>query len=235
MSRLEEVKDRLKALASRLSDLIQESEAYAKLQDRYQSLSAGSQRLVWIVSIFIVTFMILSYPLLQISNSQLLITTFEEKRSLIRDLFKTYRESSGQASIPVSPSRENLKNAVETILTAANLIPEQRVGLIQSTPEGKLIPASLTSHVLEVKLAKLNLKQIVDIGTSIAAISESVKMKDMLIAAHSQDTRYYDVTYKLYALNVPEPIPEAVPEIEIKPKKGSNLKKDQKNLEDSDK
>ena len=234
MSRIEEVKDQLKALVSRLGDIIQESESYAKLQDRYQSLSAGSQRLVWVAGVLVVAFIIFSYPLLQISNSQVLMTSFEEKRSLIRDLFKTYRESSGQASIPVSPSHETLKNTVETILTAANLIPEQRVGLIQSTPEGKLIPAGLISHVLEVKLAKLNLKQIVDIGTSIAAISESVKMKDMLMAAHSQDTRYYDVTYKLYALNVPEPTPEAAPEIEIKPKKGSP-KKDSEKLEDSDK
>lgn len=234
MSRIEEIKDQLKATFSRVGDAIQESESYAKLQDRYQSLSAGSQRLVWIVGILIITFMVFSYPLLQISNSQVLITSFEEKRSLIRDLFKTYRESSGQASIPVSPSAENLKNAVETILTVANLIPEQRVGIIQGTPEGKLIPASLISHVIDVKLAKLNLKQIVDIGTSIAAISESVKLKDMLIAANTKDTRYYDVTYKLYALNVPEPTLEAAPEIEIKPKKDSALKKEIKKSEESE-
>ncbi len=234
MSRLEEIKDQLKATLSRVWDVIQESESYAKLQDRYQTLNAGSQRLVWIVGILLITFVIFSYPLLQISNSQVLINSFEEKRSLIRDLFKTYRESSGQAGIPVSPTNENLKNAVETILTVANLIPEQRVGIIQASPEGKLIPASLVSHVLEVKLAKLNLKQIVDIGTSIAAISESVKLKDMLIAAHANDTRYYDVTYKLYALNVPEPTLEAAPEVEMKPKKDSTVKKESQKSEESE-
>ena len=234
MSRIEEIKDQLKATVSRAGDIIQESETYTKLQDRYQSLSAGSQRLVWIIGVMVIAFIIFSFPLMLISNSQVLITTFEEKRSLIRDLFKTYRESSGQASIPVSPTSENLKNAVETILTVANLIPEQRIGIIQGSAEGKLIPASLISHVLDVKLAKLNLKQIVDIGTSIAAISESVKMKDMLIAAHASDTRYYDVTYKLYALNVPEPTLEAAPEIDIKPKKDSTIKKETQNSEESE-
>ncbi len=234
MSRLEEIKDQLKAAVTRVSTLIQESETYAKFQDRYQSLSSSSQRAVWILGLFLVSFIIFSYPLMQITNSQNVITSFEEKRSLIRDLFRTYRESSGQANVPVPPSIESLKMTVESILTAANLIPEQRVGLIQGTPEGKLIPNSLVKHVLEVKLAKLNLKQIVDIGTSIAAISESIKMKDLIIAAHAKDTRYFDVTYKLYALNVPEPTIEAPPEIEIKPKKATTQKKDSKS-EDSEK
>ncbi len=227
MSQLEDLKDRIKAATTRIGEQIQESEAYAKMQDRYQSLSAGGQRLVWILSSVVVALMILFYPLSQITTSQDLITSFEEKRLLIRDLFKTYRDSSGQSSVQVPPPQDTLRNAVETILTVANLIPEQRVGIIQGTPEGRLIPASLVSHVLEVKLAKLNLKQIVDIGTSITGISDSVKMKDLVIAAHAQDTRYYDVTYKLYSLNVPEPTPELSPEPEPK-KKNSNSDSNEK-------
>lgn len=227
MSQLEDLKDRIKAATTRIGEQIQESEAYAKMQDRYQSLSAVGQRLVWILSSAVVALMILFYPLSQIATSQDLISSFEEKRSLIRDLFKTYRDSSGQSSVAVPPPQDTLRNAVETILTVANLIPEQRVGIIQGAPEGRLIPASLVSHVLEVKLAKLNLKQIVDIGTSITGISDSVKMKDLIIAAHAQDTRYYDVTYKLYSLNVPEPTPELPPELEPK-KKNSNSDASQK-------
>ena len=228
MSQLEDLKDRVKATATRIGEQIQESEAYAKMQDRYQSLSSTGQRLVWIVSVLVVALVILFYPLSKITTSQDLITSFEEKRSLIRDLFKTYRESSGQSSVQVPPPQDTLRNAVETILTVANLIPEQRVGMIQGAPEGRLIPASLVSHVLEVKLAKLNLKQIVDIGTSITGISDSVKMKDMIIAAHAQDTRYYDVTYKLYSLNVPEPTQELPPEPEPKKKNTNSNPADKK-------
>ena len=121
----------------------------------------------------------------------------------------------------VPPQFESLKASIESILNGANLIPEQRVGILETSVEGRLIPQTLVTHVLEIKLAKLNLKQIVDIGTSIAGISESVKMKDLIIAAHPKDTRYFDVAYKLYSLNVPEAAPELPPEIDIKPKKGT--------------
>ncbi len=225
MSRLEDLKEKVKSTALRIGQSIQETEAYNKLNDRYQSLSANSQKVLWLAGSFLIAAIILFYPLGKLSDSQSLITAFEEKRALIRELFRTYRESSGQSIVAVPPRLETLKAAVETILTTANLIPEQKVGILQSSPEGRLIPASLVNNVLEIKLAKLNLKQIVDIGTSIVGISDSVKMKDLIIAAHAQDTRYFDVTYKLYSLNVPELLPEAPPEIEVKPKKGSSSSK----------
>ncbi|MBC7464972.1 MAG: hypothetical protein H7256_03180 [Bdellovibrio sp.] len=221
MSRLDELKDQLKATGQRIGTAIQETEGYQKLQDHYQSLNPSSQKMAWVGGIVLAAGLVLFYPLSQISNSQALMVSFEEKRNLIRDLFKTYRESSAQASIPVPPAVEILKSSIDTIINGANLLPEQRVGTIESTVEGRLIPQSLVSHVLEVKLAKLNLKQIVDIGTSITGISPSVKMKDLVITAHSTDTRYFDVTYKLYSLNVPEPTPEPLPEPEIKTKKGN--------------
>lgn len=231
MSRLEELQEQLKSLGQRIATSVQETEGYQKLQDRYQSLNPSSQKLVWVGGSILVAGIILFYPLSQISNSQSLMTTFEDRRALIRDLFKTYRESSAQASIPVPPAFETLKASVESIISGANLLPEQKVGNIESSAEGHLIPQNLVTHVLEVKLAKLNLKQIVDIGTSIAGISSSVKMKDLMISAHPADTRYFDVTYKLYSLNVPQPIPEPPPEIDIKPKKGSAKKTDEEKTE----
>lgn len=221
MSRMEDLTEKLKALSQRVINLIQESEAYSKMQDRYQSLSTGGQKALLTAATLFVLFLILFYPLSNISQSQNLIATFEEKRALIRDLFKTYRESSGQTNVAVPPQFESLKASIDSILNGANLIPEQRVGIIETSVEGRLIPQTLVTHVLEIKLAKLNLKQIVDIGTSIAGISESVKMKDLTIAAHPKDTRYFDVAYKLYSLNVPEAAPEPPPEIDLKPKKGT--------------
>lgn len=232
MSRLDEIKEQLKATGTRLSDKIQESESYAKLQDRYQTLSPSGQKFVWLGGAALAALIILFFPFSQLSTSQEMISSFEEKRSLIRDLFKTYRESSGSAAISPPPPMPTLRNQIESVLTVANLIPEQRVGILEIQPEGKLIPASLVSGALEIKLAKLNIKQIVDIGASLVAISESVKMNDLIMMAHAKDTRYYDVTFKLYALKVPEPPAEAPPEPEVRPKKGTS--KPTESGEDSD-
>lgn len=222
MSQMDDLKEQLKASFSKIGSKIQESPSYSQAQDRYESLSPSGQKLVWVAGTIFVLFVLLFYPLSNLSTSQASLSLFEEKRNLIRELFRTYREASSAPSVAIPPNYEALKASINAVLTKADLLPEQNLGVIESSIEGKLIPQSLVAHALEVKLAKLNLKQIVDIGSSLVAISESVKMKDLSMRAHPQDTRYYDITFKLYSLNVPEPTPEAPPEIEPK----NNKKKD---------
>ncbi|MBC7419499.1 MAG: hypothetical protein H7328_02110 [Bdellovibrio sp.] len=225
MSALGNIAEQLKATGSRLGQQIQESPAYTQLQERYQSMEPRAQKISLFSGAALGLFMILFYPLSLFFASQNTMTIYEQKRTLMRDLFRTYRESSGQSNVTVPPPYETLKAAIDNIITQASLLPEQNIGMIESSAEGKLIPQNLVTHVLEVKLAKLNIKQIVDIGSSIVGISESVKLKDMIISAHAQDTRYFDVTFKLYSLNVPEPTIEAPPEIE-KPVRGTKKAKD---------
>lgn len=230
MSALENIADQFKSLGARLRQQIQESATYTQALERYQSLEPRAQKITLASALAVVLFIILFYPLSLFFTSQQAMTVYEEKRTLMRDLFRTYRESSAQPSISMPPGFETLKASVNTIIQNASLLPEQMVGVIEGGAEGKLIPANLVSHVLEVKLAKLNIKQIVDIGSSMVAISESVKMKDLMITAHPQDTRYFDVTFKLYALNVPAPQVELPPEAE-KPQKKKTKKE---NSEGSD-
>lgn len=229
MSRLDDIKEQLKGVAQSLGQKIQESPAYVQWQDRYQTMSPSSQKLVRMGAVLSFIFFLVFYPMSLFFTSQETIASFEEKRNLIRELFKTYRESSARPNISVPPSIESLKASINSILTTADLTPEQNSGVIEGVVEGKLIPSALVNHMLEVRLAKLNIKQIVDIGASIVGISDSVKMKDMSISAHAADPRYFDVSFKLYALNVPEPTPEPPPEPEPKSKKGSNsIKEDSK-------
>ncbi len=214
MSALENIIDQFKSLGTRIGQQVQESSTYTQLQERYQSMEPRGQKLTWIAGLGVLLFVLFFYPLSLYFSSQESMQTYEEKRALMRDLFRTYRESSGQASVAMPPPTDTLRAAINSIITSASLLPEQNVGMINSSVEGKLIPAALVSSVLEVKFAKLNIKQIVDIGSSIVGISESVKMKDLIISAHPQDTRYFDVTFKLYSLNVPAPPIELPPEPE---------------------
>ena len=225
MSQLDDLKERLKATAQNLGQKIQESQAYIQLQDRYQTLTPSSQKLARAAAVLLVILLLVFYPLSLFFSSQGSINAFEEKRSLIRELFKTYRESSARLNIPVPPSIDGFKSSVSGLLTQADLTPEQTNGVVDIRDEGKLIPPGLVSYALEVRLSKLNIKQIVDIGAGLVGLSDSVKMKDMAITAHAADPRYFDVTYKLYSLIVPEPTPEPPPEVEKPAKKGS-VKKD---------
>lgn len=218
------LKDTAKNSFQQFGDRIRESSFYAKLQDRYESLSPSGQKLAMLGSVFILVFLLLFIPFTQFSGSYSELSMFEEKRGLIHELFKTYRESSSTQNVAIPPSGGALRSSIEAALARAELLPEQNQGIQPGAAEGRMIPQNLVGEVLFVNLAKLNLKQIVDIGASITGISSSVKMKDISIRANIQDTRYYDVTYKLYALKVPEPTPELPPEPEVKGKKPAKSK-----------
>lgn len=227
MSNLDDIKEQLKASWQNVWQKIQETPTYVQLQDRYQTLSPSSQKLARLMGVAAIILVLVLYPMSLFFTSQESIASFEEKRNLIRDLFKTYREASAQPNIPIPPPVESLKSSINSILSTADLTDEQKGGVIDSSPsDGSIIPRSLVNHVVEVSLSKLNIRQIVDIGVNIISISESVKMKDMSITAHAADTRYFDVVYKLYSLNVPEPTPEAPPEVEKPAKKKQDTSKD---------
>lgn len=216
MSQIDNLKEQLKSAGTSISQRIEESPTYAQLKDRYENLSPTGQKGAQALAALLVLFFLFFIPLNNLSESQTSLSLFEEKRDLIRDLFKTYRETSATPDISIPPTQDMLRSNIESIITRADLLPEQKLGISEIAPEGRLIPSGLINNVLQVQLAKLNLKQIVDIGSSIVAISNSVKMKDLFITANRQDTRYYDVTYKLYSLKVPQPNIEPPPEPETK-------------------
>ncbi|AZZ37132.1 hypothetical protein CIK05_10120 [Bdellovibrio sp. qaytius] len=226
MSRLEELKDQLKSTLQSSWEKIQESEAYNQLNDKYQSLSPSGQKVAQAVTALFIAGIVFYSPISQLQISSELLTQFEDKRSLIRDMFKTYRESSGGLQMAPAPQATELISTIQSSLQGAKLMPEQIVSVDMSQAEGRLIPASLQQGVVMVKLAKLNLRQVVDIGLQLANISQAVKVKDMLMQANAEMAGYFDVSYKLYALKVPEALPEPPPEpVSTKKKKNADAAK----------
>ena len=218
MSRLDELKDQLKTSLQTTWERIQESEAYNQLNDKYQSLSPSGQKVAQAVTAVILAGIVFYSPISQVQLSSELLGQFEEKRTLIRDLFKTYRESSANLQMAPAPQSAELISTIQGSLQGAKLVPEQIVSVTPTQAEGRLIPTNLQQEVVEVKLAKLNLRQVVDIGAQLANISQAVKVKDMFMQANAEMAGYFDVAYKLYALKVPEALPEPPPE-PVNPKK----------------
>lgn len=229
MSKLDELKEQITAQLQVIGEKIQETNAYNQISDKYQSLSSTGQKVVQVCVVGLVLLAVLYSPLSQLSSSHTLISEFESKRSLIRDLFKAYRESSTTAQIQPAPASSDLISQIQSALNNAHLIPEQVIAVATTGPEGKLIPQNLILDVVEVKLSKLNLRQIVDIGTKLTNISDAVKVKDMAIKAHSELKGYFDVQFKLFALKVPEAIPEPPPEMPEPKKKKKSGQADENN------
>lgn len=222
---IENIKEQFKELGLKIWSKIQESALYSQATERYDDLSPSGQKIVLALSVLLTILIITSVPMINYMSSQEALNAYNEKRVLIRNLFKTYRESTVATDVPVPPNSMALRGLIESALSRANLLPEQNKGIIEISAEGRLIPQNLVSNVLQIKLSKLNLKQIVDIGSSFVAISSSVKLKDLSVIANGEDSRYFDATYSLYSLNVPE--------ITIAPEPESAPKKKKENDEDS--
>lgn len=208
---LDDLKDRLASDARQTWERVQESAAYNQLRDRYENMSPGMQKLTVVAVSAAIALFILSFPYGNLTTSTEYVDEFEGKRMTIRELLKVSRESSEVPEIPAAPPISSLRSNVEAQIRSANLLPEQIKGTQELQNDSNLIPKNLTEGLLQVSLAKLNLRQILDLGHQFQSISPSVKMKDMILTANREDARYFDVVYKLVTLAVPAP-PEVTPE-----------------------
>ncbi|MEN0058260.1 MAG: hypothetical protein AAGB31_05455 [Bdellovibrio sp.] len=220
---LDDLKDRLASDARVTWERIQESSAYNQLRDRYENMSPPMQRLSVVGGAVAIALLILSIPYSSYRASQDTITEFESQRMTIRELLKVSRESADVPQIPTAPSLDAIRSNIQMQLQNARLLPEQIKGTTTVENNSKLVPKNLTEGAIQVSLAKLNIRQIIDLGYGFQDINPSVKLKDLNIVANREDSRYFDATYKLVALAVP-----AAPEIPVeKPARGGS--RNQKN------
>ncbi|RYZ63409.1 MAG: hypothetical protein EOP09_17705 [Proteobacteria bacterium] len=210
---LDDIKDNLKSQLGQTWARIEESSLYNQLRDRFENLTPTRQKLVMVATGILLALFVISIPYSYYATSNDYVLEFEEKRNLIRELLKVTRESSEVPDIPAAPSGDMLRGTVENQLRGANLLPEQMKGIEVITADTGLIPRSLLETGLKINLAKLNLRQIIDIGYNIQNISPSVKMSDVNVFSNSEDPKYFDVEFKLVTLAVPQMnIPSAEPE-----------------------
>lgn len=218
---LDDLKDRLKTEGRATWDRIQESTVYNNLRDRYENLSPVMQKLTLYGGVVAASAFVLSIPLGYFSQSQEYVSDFEGKRMTIRELLKVSRESADVPAIPQAPSVDSIRSTIDGQIRNAGLLPEQIKGTEVIDTNSRIIPKNLTEGALQVSLAKLNLRQIIDLGYQFQAINSSVKLKDLVITANREDSRYFDVVYKLISLAVPA-APEVAPEPPTKRGRGKN-------------
>jgi hypothetical protein len=230
----DELKERLLSELKQLWERIQDSSIYNQLRDRYENLTPSMQRLVVAAAAGLISLFILSIPYGYWSESVDAVHGFEDRRDLVRKLLKTSRDAADIPDIPQSPSTDTLTSEVNTILTASQLLPEQNKGVSPVTAESSLIPTAAAQGAISVSLAKLNLKQIIEIGYKIKAISPTVKMTAMQMFPNREKPEYFDVTFKLVSLAVPQAAPPAPIEEEEKPVKKSTSKSKSKSKGDEE-
>ncbi len=222
---IDDLKDNLKSHLRQGWSRIEETSFYNQLKDRFENLSPTHQMLTMMGAGALMALMVISIPYSYYSQSTANISTYEAKRSLIRELLKVTRESSEVPDLPVAPTAEILKSNVENQLSIAHLLPEQIKAIEIISAETGLIPKNLLESGLKISLAKLNLRQIVDLGYNIQNISPSVKMNSLNISTNQEDSRYLDMEMRLVSLAVPQAHLETPDAAENSDHKDSSKKK----------
>lgn len=206
--------ENLKSSLSGIKDRIVDSSLYQKIHEKYQNLNPQQQRLSLILTVSILILVVVYFPMEHYLGSSQLTSEFEEKRALTKALIKSHREVNHLPDLPTPQSSDNVKSIVESQLKEMNLVPEQIKFVNITSGSSKIIPLNKIQYGIEVGVAKLNLKQIVNLGSKLQAIHPAVKLKDLILTANREDARYQDGTFKLIALNIPKytpPPPEAEP------------------------
>lgn len=221
---LDDLKDNLKSQLGQTWSRIEDSSTYNQLKDRFENLTPQRQKLTLMGIGVLLAFLILMIPFSYYSDSSQSVSDFEDKRNLIRELLKASREASEAPDLPPAPPAEMLRGTIEGQLKAANLLPEQMRGVQVASADTGLVPRALLESGIMVSLAKLNLRQIVDIGYSLQSISPSVKMNDVNITANAEDSKYFDAEFHLVSLAVPQMAPPPEDD-EDKPKDKNNKPK----------
>lgn len=200
----DDLKDRIKNSVQNLLEKIQESSLYLQLRDRYENLSPAGQKITLWSSVALFVLILVSLPLKNFNTSRESVSEFQERRDLIRQLYKVTQEASSSPNIPPAPDVTALRSRIQSELQLAQLLPEQINEADVNMEPSNLIPEKWLEAIIKVSLSKLNLRQIVDLGYQLSSLSPAVKMKDLDMHANPTDTRYYDVVYKLAVLRVPE-------------------------------
>lgn len=200
----EELRDRLKNDLQLTLNRLQDSSLFNQLKDRYDNLSPSGQKLTLSLGAVIVAATLLSFPYDYYSQSAANEEEFLNKRNTLRSLLQVTRESKDVPQIPAAPDLDSLKSQVEFRLNSAYLTEAQRKSIESVDAQSQIISSDLTQGAVKVELEKLNIKQVTDLGHSLQNINPSVKLVDLILKANREDSRYFDVTYKLVTLSVPD-------------------------------
>ena len=194
-----DAKDSLKESLKSAWGRIRETDSYLQLSERYQSLSPTGQKGALAGAVLLGFLLIMAVPWTFYSASKTSVAEYEDKRDLIRDLFKTNREASGLPPAPAPVSAGDLANTARQSLATAHLAPEQIVSVGESPANVTGIAKTIDQTGIAVSLSKLNLKQVIDIGSDLQNMQTTARMMGLEIKATAADPRYYDVIYKIVA------------------------------------
>lgn len=202
----EDLKDQaLEALQNAKSKL-DESELFLKIRDFYDALPVlGQKAVVGFIGIAI-AFVLFMIPFSFYSSGSENLALFEENRDLVLDLYRVKRKIISSPQTPPPMDTSSLESFARNAVNGARVLPEQIKAISfvdgSASKASTAIPKSVRKNLVEIRLANLNLTQVVDIGYALSNI-QSTKVMSFDIRPGSAQGNYFDVMFKIVSFDIP--------------------------------
>ncbi len=203
---IDDLKDRVLEALQVVKASIEETDAYIQLKERYDSLNPSMQKLLLASVGSLFAYIIIQIPMSYYTSGSDNIALFDENRDLVLDLYRAKRRSALAPSAPVALSASELESRSRSALVAARIPPEQIKSIApfdnRSPQASSFIPKDIEQKGVEVHVANLNVNQIIDVGHSLLAISDSARMISLEVKPGAQAGSYFDTTYKIVSFAI---------------------------------
>lgn len=198
--RFEEIKEQAIDSAKFYWEKIKESPAFIQAQEKYEELNPNIQKLIKYGAAFFIVYFIFSFPLAWRNQANENLDKYQKNRDLIEDLLNVQVEAQNAPNVNTNVSSGQLQSQATEVLDKSGLAKEQITAntLVTSAQrQFSFIPKEINYVGVQIALSKLNLTQILDIGTKLQNVNNSAKLIELDMSANKDDNHYYDVTFLL--------------------------------------
>lgn len=209
----DEIREKIFEALQGAKSQLDESELYQKVRERYELLPPIGQKAVLAGLVLLFSYVLFQIPMAYYSRASENLALFEENRDLVLDLYRVKRKSA--AAPPAAPAMDNamLESRARSAVTGARVQPEQIKAISFYDNAGprasRFIPKEIKQNGVEIRLANLNLSQIVDIGHGLSNLGASTKIVGFEVKPGANPGSYFDVIYKVVTFDIPIPAPSA--------------------------
>ncbi len=202
---LDDIRDKALEGLQTLQAQLDESDSFNQLKERFDSFSPVVQKVILASVALIFGYVLLMLPLSYYDTGTENIALFEENRDLVLDLNRVKRRSiaTPQTSPPLETTE--LESRARMAVTTARVQPEQIKGVSMFDNAGaqssSFIPKNVTQNGVEIRLANLNLTQVVEIGHALTNMG-AAKIIGMDVRPGTVPGNYFDATFKVVSFNI---------------------------------
>ena len=194
----DDLKDQLQDSWERFKNRIQEDPSFNSIKERYETLPSSAQKaIVWSLSALLL--LILFYiPYGYFETARENEEKYNSYKSTIRELLKVGKADKSNAQSTKRGDLEGVKMRITGSLQNFNLTEEQ-ITPVELGPklENSLAKDPVQEETFAIRLKKLNLDQVLQIGSDLHRKFSDLKMTGLTVNADKEKAGYFDIEFRL--------------------------------------